>query len=85
MEVASLKRLYLVKFQDSTLDDHLLVKLSCKSSCENIDAISAQSAVCLLQPMLHLIKKPSWPTLCLRFLYLHACDVHQHTRSIEAK
>jgi len=35
------------KFQASTLDEshHLLIKLSCKNACENLDAINAKSAV----------------------------------------
>jgi len=87
IELASLKSLYLVKFQVSTLDEshYLLVKLSCKSACDNLDARSVRYAVCFLQPIFHLIKKSSWPTLFLRFLYLHAFDVHQHIRSIEAE
>ena len=30
-------------------------------------------------------KKASWPPLQLRFLYLHASDIHHNTRSIEAE
>jgi len=41
-------------FLACTLDQnhHLLVKFSCKSACENLDAISARSAICLLQAVL---------------------------------
>jgi len=48
IELTSFKSLLLVKFQVSTLDEsqHLLVKLSCESACENLDAISARSALC---------------------------------------
>ena len=58
-----------VNFQTSTLDQshHLLVKRSCESACENLEAISARSAACLLQPILQLSKKSSLPPLCLRF------------------
>jgi len=42
-----------------------------KSACENLNAISARSAVCFLQPIFHLSKKSSWPPLWLRFLYSH--------------
>jgi len=57
----------------------LLVKLFCNSACENVDALSARSAVCFLQPVLHLSKKSSWSSSRLRILCLHAFDVHQHT------
>jgi len=72
--------LFLVKFLTSTLDQshHLLVKISCKNACENLDAVSAKSAVFFLQPILQLSKKSSCPPLWLRFLYLHASDVHKH-------
>jgi len=76
----SFKNLFLVKFLASTLDQshHLLAKFSCKNTCENLDAISAKSAVYFLQPILQLSKKSSCPPLWLRFLYLHCCDVYQH-------
>jgi len=32
-----------------------------------------------LQPILQLSKQSLWPSLWLRFLYLHTSDVHQHT------
>jgi len=40
--------LFLVNFQISTLNEsrHFLVKLSCKRVYENLDAVSARSAVC---------------------------------------
>jgi len=63
-----------VKLPASALDQ----KLSCKSACENLDAISARSAVSLLEVMLHLSKKSLWPPLWLRMLYLHAYYLHQH-------
>ena len=48
IELTSFKSLFLVKFQVSTLEEsqHLLVKLSCESACENLDAVSARSALC---------------------------------------
>jgi len=39
---------------------HLLVKVSCESACENLNAMSARSAVYLLQPLLQLSKKSSF-------------------------
>jgi len=49
-----------MKFLASTLDQHqtqhLLVKFSCKSACENLDAISATSAVRFMQAILQLNK-----------------------------
>ena len=67
--------------QISTLNEshHLLVTLSCQNVCENLDAISVRYAVCFFQPILQLSKESSWPSLWLRFLYLHVFDVHQHT------
>jgi len=43
IELAIFKSLFLVKFQASNLVEshHLLVKLSCKNPCENLDSISA--------------------------------------------
>jgi len=40
--LTGLKSFFLSKSQDFTLDEnhHLLVKLSCKRTCENIDAVS---------------------------------------------
>ena len=76
------KSLILVKFQAPTLDQrhHLLVKLSCQSVCETLDAISAWSAVCLLQPILQLSKKSSMPPLSLHFCYVCTpADAYQHT------
>jgi len=80
--------LFLVKFQASALDEshHLLIKLSCKSACDNLDAISANLQYAFVQPILQLSKKSWWPLLRLHFLYLHTSDVHQtYTRSIEAE
>ena len=74
IELTSFKSLFLVNFQISTLNEshHFLVKLSCKSVCENNDAISARSTVCFIQPILQLSKESSWQPLWLRFLCLHA-------------
>jgi len=63
---------------------HFLVKLSSTSVWEDLDAIllSSRSAVRIFQPILQLSKKWSWPSLRLRFLYLHASDVgYTNTRS----
>ena len=83
LELTYFKSLFLVNFQVSTLNEslHFLVKLSCESFRENLDAIlvSARSAICFFQPILQLSKKSSWPSLWLHFLYLHDSDVHQHT------
>ena len=65
IEFTKFKSLCLVNFQASVLakSHHLLVKLSCKSACENIDGFSARSEACLLQPILQLSKKSSCPPL----------------------
>ena len=80
-ELRSFKSLFFVNLQVATWNEshHLLVKLSCESVYENLDAISARSAVYFFQPMFQLSKDSSWPSLWLRFLYLHASHVHQHT------
>ena len=82
-KLTKILKFFSVNFQVSTFNEshHFLVKLSCESVCENLDAIlvSARSAVCFFQPTLQLSKESSWPSLWLRFLYLHASDVHQHT------
>jgi len=59
IELTKFKSLFLVKFQASVLakSHHLLVKLSCKSACENIDGFSARCEACLLQPILQLSNK----------------------------
>jgi len=64
-------KVLIVNFQASTLDQchHLLMNLSCKSASKHLDAISARSAVCFLQPILQFSKKTSMPPLRLRFLY----------------
>jgi len=61
-----LRKFFLVKFQASILDEShpLRVKVSCKSPFQNLDVLSARSAVCLLQPILQL---SLWPPLWLRF------------------
>jgi len=63
--VRSLKILFLVNFQVSTLSEshHLLVKLSWKIVCESLYPRSAKSAVCFFQPTLHFRKESSWPSL----------------------
>ena len=47
LELTRFKSLFLVNFQVSTLNEshHILVKLSCKSAWDNLDAISARSEV----------------------------------------
>jgi len=47
IKLTSFKSVLLVKFQVSTLHEsqHLLVKLSCESACENLDALSA---ICIM-------------------------------------
>jgi len=83
VELTSFKSLFLVNFQVYTLNEsqHFLLKLSCKSVCENLDAmfVSARYAVCFFLPILQLSEESSWPSLWLRLLYLYASDVHQHT------
>jgi len=48
IELKSLNSLFSVEFLASILDQilHLLVKFSCQSACENLDATSARSTVC---------------------------------------
>jgi len=48
IELTSFQSLFLLNFQVSALNEshHFLVKHSCESACENLDAISARSAVC---------------------------------------
>jgi len=79
----------IVKFQASTLDQcyHLLINLSCQSASKPLNAISARSAVCFLQPILQLSKKSSRPTWSLHFLYC-ICTLLMYTntaRSIEVE
>jgi len=73
--------LFLVNFQVFTLNEshHLRVKLACESVCDNINAMSARSAVRSFQPILQSSMESARPSLWLRFLHLHASDVHQHT------
>ena len=59
------------KFPAFTLDQchHLLINLFCKNASKPLNAASARSAVCFLQPILQLSKKSSRPPTRLRFLY----------------
>jgi len=61
-----------MKFQVSILNEshHLLVKLSCKSACENLDV--------LCMPFAANIAVVTVAVIMIVFLYLHASDVHQH-------
>jgi len=79
--------LFLVNFQVFTLNEshNLRVKLICEIVCDNLNAMSARSAVPSFQPILQSSMEPSRPSLWLRFLYLHASDVHQHTFNREAE
>jgi len=85
IEFTKFKSLFLVKFQASILakSHHLLIKLSCKSACENIDGFSARSEACPLQLILQLTKKSSCPPLWFRF-YIYTLLMYTNTRSIEA-
>jgi len=47
----------------------LLINLSCKSASKPLNAVSARSLVCFLQPILQLSKTSSWQPLHLRLLY----------------
>jgi len=69
---------FTVKSQASTLG---------KSASKPLSAISARSAVCFLQPILHLSKKSSRPPLRLRFLYcIYTLLMYTNTtRSVEAR
>ena len=81
IELTSFKSLFLVTLFASTLHRrlHLFIKFSRWSACENLDAISARSAVCFFQAILQLCKTLLLMALWLRFLYLRASDVHHHT------
>ena len=83
LELTKFQKFILSKFQSYYFNwkPQFLVKLSCESVCEDLDAIfvSARSAVFIFQAILQLSKKSSRPSWWLRFLYLHASDVHQHT------
>jgi len=72
--------LFLTKFQVSILNEshHLLVKLSCKSACENLDV--------LCMPFAPNIAAVIVAAIMIAFLYLHASDVqYTNTGSIEAE
>ena len=66
---------------------HLLTNLSCKSASKPLNAISARSAVCFLQPILQLSKKSSGPPFRWRFLCcIYKLRMYTNTaRSIEAE
>jgi len=68
VELKNFKSLFLIKFQVSILNEshHLLVKLSCKSPCENLDVLCMPFAVVIVAAIM------------IAFLYLHASDVHQY-------
>jgi len=76
----------MVKFQASTWDQchHLLINLSCKSASKPLNALSARSAVCFLQPISQLSTKSSGRhydcasyTVCTCF----GCAPTQHVHS----
>ena len=87
IELTSFKSLFFVNFQVSTLNEsqHLLVKLSCESICENLDAFNASSAVCVFSANIAVEKGVIVAVIVIAlfifFLYLPASDVHQHTLS----
>jgi len=57
-------------FLTSTVDQsHHLVKLSCKSSCEDLDAKSARSNSMLFAANIAVSKKSSCPTSWLLFIH----------------
>jgi len=72
VELKYFKSLFLIKFQVSILNGshHLLVKLSCKSACENLDV--------LYMPFVANIAVVIMAAIMIALLYLHASDVHQH-------
>jgi len=84
IEVASLKSLYLVKFQVSTLDEsnHLLVKLSFKSACENLDAISERCAVCFYSQYCTWSRSHrGWHCACDFYIYTLVMYINTHIKS----
>jgi len=82
-------KVLIVKFQASTLDQchHLLINLSCKTASKPLNAVSARSAVCFLQPILQLSKRSSRPPLRLCLLYcIYTLLMYTNTaRSTEAE
>jgi len=80
--------LFLVNFQVATWNEsyHLFVKLSCESVYENLDAISARSAVglyffsqCFSWARSHLGRH------CDCAFYIYTLLMYSNTRPIEAK
>jgi len=81
-------KVFTVKFPASTLDQchHLLINLFCKNASKPLNAVSARSAVCFLQPILQLSKKSSRLTLRLRLYCIYTLWMYTNTaRSIEAE
>jgi len=70
--------LFLIKFQVSILNEHyhLLVKLSCKSACENLDVLCMPFAANIAIVIVVIVA-----AIITAFLYIHASAVHQHTLS----
>jgi len=69
------KSLFLIKFQVSILNEshYLLVKLPCKSACENLDVLCMPFAASIAVVIVVIVV-----AIMIAFLYLHASDVHQH-------
>jgi len=72
--------LFLVKFQASALNEsvRLLVKLSCKSAFENLDAARARAAICFFATNIAVDQEVIVVVIVISRLYLHAADGNQH-------
>ena len=90
IESASFKSLFLVKFQVSSLDEsqHLLVKLSCESACENLDAIIPRSALCFFPTNIAVEQDVIVAVICDCALFIYstrASDVQCTTKHVQSK
>jgi len=69
-----------VKFEASTLDvsHHLLVTLSCKSTCENSDD-TLQALQHAFAAIIAVVQQVIVDAITIAFIYLHDSDRHRHT------
>jgi len=79
-------KFFSVKFQVSTSDQshHLLVKLSCKSACENLNAISARYAVYAFDSQYGRWARSHRDCHYDCASYIYTLMMYTNTRSIEA-
>jgi len=86
IELTSFQSLFLLNFRLSTLNEshHFLVKHSCESACENLDAISARSAVCFFSQYCSLTRSHRGRHCDCAF-YIYTLLMCTNTRLIEAE